>query len=199
MIRSLYTAASGMKANQTFVDNISHNLSNVNTVGYKKSKIEFEDLMYQTLQEPGGQNGDGTRAPVGIQIGLGTKVLATNKLFMQGNLEQTGNNLDVAIEGDGFFQVRLTNGEVAYTRAGAFKISGDGYLTTSQGNIVEPGISISDDVQDLYIDASGRILGTLTAGELPEELGQLELARLVNPAGLRSHGSNLFTLTEASG
>jgi len=199
MIRSLYTAASGMKVNQAYVDNISNNLSNVNTVGFKKSKIEFEDLMYQTMKEPGSENGDGTKAPVGVQIGLGARVVAADKQFMQGNMEQTGNPLDAAIQGDGFFQVRLTNGEIGYTRAGDFKLSGDGYMCTNEGKILEPGIVIPEGVQDLYIDGDGRVMGTTQSGALPEEFGKLELARFINPAGLRAQGGNLYTQTEASG
>jgi flagellar basal-body rod protein FlgG len=199
MIRSLYTAASGMKANQSFVDNISNNLSNVNTVGFKKSQIQFEDLMYQTMQEPGTENGDGTKAPSGVQIGLGTRVVATNKMFVQGNLTQTGNPLDLAVQGDGFFQIRQANGETAYTRAGDFNLSADGYLCTAQGNLVEPGIVVPEGSQDMYISGDGRVMATTTAGQLPEELGQIELARFINPAGLRSQGGNLYVQTEASG
>lgn len=199
MIRSLYTAASGMKVNQTFVDTISHNLSNVNTVGYKKSKVEFEDLLYQTNQEPGGDNGDGTISPVGIQVGLGARVVATNRIFLQGSVEQTGNPLDVAIEGEGFFQVRLPSGEMGYTRSGSLKLSGDGYLVTSQGYLLEPGIVVPDAAEDMYIDSDGRVMATLQSGDIAEELGQLELARFVNPAGLRAEGGNIFIQTEASG
>lgn len=199
MIRSLYTAATGMKANQTFVDNISHNLANVNTLGFKKGKIEFEDLIYQTLQEPGGETRDGVRAPVGIQIGLGTRVVATNRIFLQGNLEQTGNQTDVAIEGEGFFQVRLPSGEVAYTRSGAFKITSDGYLATSQGYLLEPNIVVPEESKNMTIDPEGRVAVTLRDAELPEEIGQIELARFVNPSGMLALGGNLFTQTEASG
>ena len=199
MIRSLYTAASGMKVNQAFVDNISNNLSNVNTTGFKKSKIEFEDLMYQTMQEPGADNGDGTKSPSGIQLGLGAKVVATNKTFTQGSLEQTGNPLDVAIEGDGFIQVRLPNGETGYTRDGSMKMSSEGYLVTAQGYIIEPGIVVPETAQELSVDAQGRVSATLQSGKLPEELGQIELARFLNPTGLRADGGNIYTQTEASG
>jgi len=199
MIRSLYTAASGMKVNQAYVDNISNNLSNVNTVGFKKTKVEFEDLMYQTLKEPGTENGDGTMAPVGVQIGLGARVSAASKQFLQGNMEQTGNPLDVAIEGDGFFQVRLTSGEIGFTRAGNFNLSSEGYLCTTEGQILEPGIVIPEGVQEMYIDGDGRVMGTVDAGSLPEEFGKLELARFINPAGLRAQGGNIYLQTEASG
>lgn len=199
MIRSLYTAATGMQANQTFVDNVSHNLANVNTVGYKKSKIEFEDLIYQNLREPGATSQEGLQTPTGIQIGLGTRVVSTQRLFLQGNLEQTGNRTDLAIEGEGFFQVRMPNGEISFTRDGAFKISGDGYLVNSQGYLLEPSIAIPDDATELNIDQEGRVSVIMSAGSLPEELGQIELARFINPAGLRALGGNLYAQTEASG
>lgn len=199
MIRSLYTAATGMVANQTYVDNISNNLSNVNTTGFKKQQIEFEDLMYQNLQKPGGELEDGNRAPVGIQIGLGTRVVATNHVFLQGNLQQTGNSTDVAIEGDGFFQVRMPNGEIGYTRTGAFKINAEGYLTTSQGYLLEPSVNIPDDTKSMTISADGLVSVVRTADGLAEEIGQLELARFVNPAGLLAQGGNIYTQSDASG
>lgn len=199
MIRSLYTAATGMKANQTFVDNISHNLSNVNTTGFKKQKIEFEDLIYQNLQKPGGELEDGNRAPVGIQIGLGTRVVATNRMFMQGNLEATGNQTDVAIEGEGFFQVRMPNSEVCYTRNGAFKVNSEGYLTTSQGYMLEPTVNIPDDTKSLTISPTGEIAVVRNDDGTPEIIGQLELARFINPAGLSADGGNIFSQTAASG
>jgi len=199
MLRSLYTAASGMKGNQAFVDNISNNLANVNTIGFKKSVVEFEDLMYQTLKEPGSENGDGTKAPSGVQIGLGTRVVSTNKVFLQGNLEQTGNPYNAAIQGDGFFQVRMTNGEIGYTRSGNFQLSADGYLCTSQGQIVEPGIVVPEGAQDFSISPDGVVSATLQTGAQPEELGKIELARFINPSGLRAQGGNVLTQTVASG
>jgi len=188
-----------MKANQTFVDNISHNLSNVNTTGFKKQKIEFEDLIYQNLQKPGGELEDGNRTPVGIQIGLGTRVVATNRMFMQGNLEATGNQTDVAIEGEGFFQVRMPNSEVCYTRNGAFKVNSEGYLTTSQGYMLEPSVNIPDDTKSLTISPTGEIAVVRTDDGTPEIIGQLELARFINPAGLSADGGNIFSQTAASG
>lgn len=199
MLRSLYTAASGMKVNQAYVDNISNNLSNVNTVGFKKSKMEFEDLMYQTIKEPGSENGDGTRAPVGIQIGLGSRVTSTSKIFIQGSLELTGRELDAAITGDGFFQVRLPSGEIGYTRTGAFKLNAEGYLTTSNGELLEPNIVIPDGASDISISSDGTISGILVTGGDQEDLGTIELARFINPSGLRSLGGNIFTQTDASG
>ncbi len=199
MIRSLYTAATGMKANQSYVDNISHNLSNVNTVGFKKQQIEFEDLMYQNLQKPGGELSDGNRDPVGVQVGLGTRVVATSHIFLQGNMTSTGNDKDMAIEGEGFFQVRLPSGEIGYTRNGTFKLNSEGYLTTSQGYLLEPPVSVPENVVSLSVSASGEItVDTSGEGDM-ESVGQLELARFINPAGLLSEGGNIFTQNEASG
>jgi flagellar basal-body rod protein FlgG len=199
MLRSLYTAATGMKANQTYVDNIAHNLSNVNTTGYKKSKIEFEDLIYQNLQLPGSENADGIRRPVGIQVGLGSRVLANQKIFTQGNFQQTGNPFDFAINGDGFFQIRLPTGETAYTRSGSFKVSDEGYLTTSQGYLVEPSVVMPDDMEEITVSESGLIAMRRVGEAAFEEVGQFELARFVNPAGLQAMGGNLYRESEASG
>jgi len=188
-----------MKANQTYVDNISHNLSNVNTVGFKKSKVEFEDLIYQNLTAPGTENADGVRRPVGVQVGLGTRVIANQKMFMQGNLEQTGNQYDLAIEGNGFFQIRLPNGETGYTRNGAFKVSDEGYLTTSQGYLMEPNIVVPEDMEEFTIDPNGVVMVREMGQEVADEIGRIEMARFINPAGLLSLGGNLYGATEASG
>ncbi|MCL2282335.1 MAG: flagellar basal-body rod protein FlgG [Fibromonadales bacterium] len=199
MIRSLYTAATGMKANQTYVDTIAHNLSNVNTLGYKKQKIEFEDLIYQSLQRPGGELEDGNRTPVGIEVGLGSRVIATSRSFMQGNLEQTGNETDVAISGNGFFQIRLPDGEIGYTRNGAFKINEEGYLTTSQGYLLDPPVSIPDDAVSIVISDTGLITCDRPGRTNSDDLGQFELARFINPAGLSADGGSIYRQTEASG
>jgi flagellar basal-body rod protein FlgG len=199
MIRSLYTAATGMKGNQTFVDTIAHNLSNVNTIGYKKQQVEFEDLMYQSLQRPGGEMEDGNRAPVGIEVGLGSRVVAINRSFLQGNMEQTGNETDAAIEGTGFFQVRLPDGEIGYTRNGAFKKNDEGYLTTSQGYFLDPPINIPDDGEQLTISVSGEVACTRPGQTSPEILGQIELARFINPAGLIADGGSIYRQSDASG
>jgi len=199
MIRSLYTAATGMKSNQTYVDNIAHNLSNVNTTGYKKQKIEFEDLIYQKLQRPGGEKEDGNREPVGIEVGLGTRIVAISKIFMQGNLETTGNEYDAAIEGIGFFQVRLPDGEIGYTRNGAFKRNDEGYLTTSQGYLLDPAINIPDDASYLSISQSGEVSAYRLGSTTAETLGQIEFARFINPTGLLSEGSSIYRQSDASG
>ncbi|MDR3001670.1 MAG: flagellar basal-body rod protein FlgG [Fibromonadaceae bacterium] len=199
MIRSLYTAATGMKGNQTYVDTIAHNLSNVNTLGYKKQKVEFEDLIYQNLQRPGGELEDGNRAPVGIEVGLGSRVVAINRSFAQGNLEQTGNQTDAAIVGNGFFQVRLPDGEIGYTRNGAFKINDEGYLTTSQGYLLDPPINIPDDALYIVIAENGEVTCERPGRSGSESLGQFELARFINPAGLSADGGSIYRQTDASG
>jgi flagellar basal-body rod protein FlgG len=199
MIRSLYTAATGMKGNQTFIDTIAHNLSNVNTLGYKKQQVEFEDLIYQSLQRPGGEMEDGNRAPVGIEIGLGTRVVATNRAFLQGNMEQTGNDLDAAIQGEGFFQVRLPDGEIGYTRNGAFKRNDEGYLTTSQGYLLDPPINIPSDATYKVISESGEVTCERQGNSNSETLGQIELARFINPAGLTADGGTIYRQSDASG
>jgi flagellar basal-body rod protein FlgG len=198
MIRSLYTAATGMKANQTFVDTIAHNLSNVNTYGYKKQQVEFEDLIYQNLQRPGGEMEDGNRTPVGIEVGLGSRVVAISRAFLQGNLEQTGNETDAAIQGHGFFQVRLPDGEIGYTRNGAFTLNDEGYLTTVQGYLLDPPINIPDDKIYLVISTAGEVTCE-RQGQKSEFLGQIELARFINPAGLSADGGTIFRQTDASG
>ena len=200
MIRSLYTAATGMKANQLYVDNISHNLSNVNTVGFKKSKIEFEDLIYQNLIEPGGENNDGAKRPTGLQIGLGVRSISNKKLFLQGAPQPTGNKSDLAISGSGFFQVRLPNGEVGYTRNGSFTVTDEGFLATSSGYLLEPPINIPSEATDGFqVSETGIVTASLGEGEVPEEVGQIELARFINASGLKAEGGNLFTISEASG
>lgn len=198
MMRSLYTAASGMKANQLYVDNISNNLSNVNTAGFKKSRVDFEDLMYQTLEEPGMMNADGMGKPTGKQIGLGVAVVGTQKMFHQGEMTQTSNSLDLAIQGDGFFQIRMPSGEMGYTRNGGFQINGEGYLTSAQGMYLEPGIQIPVGFNELTVGTDGTVASVDLEGNV-EEIGQIELARFVNPAGLKSLGGNLFAANPAAG
>ncbi len=199
MIRSLYTAATGMKGNQTFVDTIAHNLSNVNTLGYKKQQVEFEDLIYQSLQRPGGELEDGNRAPVGIEVGLGARVVAITRAFLQGNLEQTGNETDVAIQGHGFFQVRLPDGEIGYTRNGAFKRNDEGNLTTSQGYLLDPPINIPDDATYVVISEAGEVTCERPGHSGSVTLGQIELARFINPAGLTADGGTIYRQSDASG
>ncbi|MFH1760139.1 MAG: flagellar basal-body rod protein FlgG [bacterium] len=201
MIRSIFTAASGMKAQQMYVDNISHNLANVNTTAFKKSRLEFNDLMYQTMIEPGAPTSQATHSPTGLQVGLGVKSIANHKIYSQGSLTQTGSIYGMAIRGQGFFQVMRPDGTIAYTRDGSFKISDDGTLVSSAGFAMEPEIIIPEDAVDnsLQIDDDGIISVLLEGDEVATEIGQLELASFINPAGLKSVGDNLYEETRASG
>ena len=199
MIRSLWTSATGMQAQALNLDVISNNLANVNTSGFKKSRAEFQDLLYETIQPAGTSSSQDTEVPAGIQIGHGTRPSTVLKIFSQGNMENTQNELDLAIEGDGFFQITLPNGETAYTRDGAFKLDSDGRIVNSDGFTMEPEIAIPSDALSISVGLDGTV-SVLQAGEsTPSEIGTIELARFVNPAGLISMGKNLFITSEASG
>jgi flagellar basal-body rod protein FlgG len=199
MIKAMRTAASGMYAQQMNVDTIANNLANVNTTGYKKSKVEFQDVLYSKLRTPGTEVAPGAKVPVGLDVGYGTKPVATQRFFTEGNLQQTGNPLDIAIEGDGFFQVSLPDGDIAYTRDGTFKLSADGQLVTSDGFFLQPGITIPADSESISIGADGLVSAKVAGNSTPQEIGQLELARFINPAGMEAIGHNLFLETSASG
>jgi flagellar basal-body rod protein FlgG len=204
MLRSLYTASSGMKGNQLYMDTISNNLSNVNTTGYKKVRLEFQDLLYQTLEEPGGIHSNGQSKPGGIQVGLGVAPATTQRVFTTGSMLPTGNQTDVAINGDGFFQIRTPNGELRYTREGAFKVSADGYLVNSQGYLLDPPVQLPNASENLAnggvnIGPNGQVLVQRPGQDVFEEVGQLEMARFINPGGLKAVGGNLFAWTEAAG
>jgi len=199
MIRSLWSGATGMIAQQTNLDVISNNLSNVNTSGFKKIRADFEDLLYQIDREPGAPVEPASVVPTGIQVGLGTRVVGTNRLMSAGNLKVTGNQLDVAIEGDGFFQVQLPNGDIAYTRDGAWRLDGEGQIVTSNGYLLEPAVVIPADAVEITISPTGDV-SVLVPGDVnPQNVGQIELARFVNPGGLKAIGKNLFVETAASG
>jgi len=201
MVRSLTTAATGMQAQQFYMDNISNNLSNLHNVGYKRTKVEFQDLMYQAIREPGVRNFEGGMAPSGIEVGLGVRVSSTNRIFEQGSLEMTSNPYDVAISGDGMFQIMLPDGSTAYTRDGTFKVGPDGSLITASGFYVLPQVAIPEGVgADLVtINGDGRISVIMPGDTNTTDIGQFELVRFVNPSGLRSLGGNLFAATDASG
>ncbi len=199
MIRSMYTAATGMKTQQLYMDVISNNLSNVNSNAFKRQKIEFQDLMYETLREPGARNVEGSMAPSGIEVGLGVKTASTQRIFQQGSVKQTGNDLDVAIHGDGFFQVMLPNGEITYTRDGQFQLNSEGTIVTSNGQPLYPEVTIPNGASDITISEDGLIAARLDGDETSTELGQIELARFINPAGLKSIGSSSFLPSDASG
>ncbi len=204
MSRALRTSATGMVAQQLNIDNISNNLANVNTTGFKKAKAEFQDLLYQTIRTAGTSAAQGALVPVEIQIGYGTRVVATQRIFEQGQVTATNNSLDLAVEneginGDGFFQVTLPDGSVGYTRDGAFKLSSEGQIVTSDGFGMEPPISISQDAVSVNISADGTIEVSQSGETEAASVGQIELSKFINPAGLRSIGRNLYLETEASG
>ena len=199
MIRSLFTAATGMQAQQLNVDVISNNIANVNTVGYKRGRADFQDLLYQTLKAPGMPSAEGTQIPSGIQVGLGVKPVAVQKLFTQGDFSTTNNDLDLVIEGDGFFQLTMPDGTTTYTRAGAFKLDKDGRIVNSDGLPLEPGISIPSDTTKVTVGTDGRVTVLQAGNTTPVEIGTIEIARFINPAGLPALGKNLFQATDSSG
>ena len=198
MQRSLFTGATGMEAQQLNLDVIANNIANVNTTSFKRSRTDFQDLLYQTIRAPGAVSAQGLEVPSGIQIGHGVGVAAVTKLFLQGSFIETANALDVAIEGDGFFQITLPDGEIAYGRDGAFELSRDGIIVTPDGMPIEPELTIPEDAIDVAIGLDGTVSVTLSDGTT-DELGQIELARFINPAGLLSQGRNLYRESEASG
>lgn len=199
MIRSLWTAASGMQAQTANIDVISNNLANVNTAGFKRSKTDFQDLLYETMRPPGVSSAGDSQVPTGIQIGHGTRLVATQKIFIQGDFQHTENDLDMAIEGQGFFQIVQANGDIAYSRAGNFKIDSEGRLVTPDGLLMEPEITIPTDALAVSIGTDG-VVSVLQPGQAaPSEVGTIQLANFVNPAGLQNIGRNLFLQTAASG
>ncbi len=197
MMRSLWTAATGMIAQQMNIDVVAHNLANVNTTGFKKSRAEFEDLMYQNTRIAGSVTEGDNRLPVGIQVGMGVRPNTVHKFFTQGDYQNSGNPLDLAIEGDGFFQV-IVNGEEAYTRAGAFKLNQDGTVMTANGYILQPEFTVPVDTKYIVVTENGHITAI---GGNSEELasGDIPLYTFINPAGLEARGRNLYYPSEASG
>ena len=199
MIRALYSAGSGMTAQQMNVDNIAHNLANANTTGFKMRRTEFQDLLYQNFIQPGAAAGSQTIVPTGLQLGLGTRPAANEIIFTQGNFMLTDNPLDLVIEGRGLFQIRLPSGELAYSRAGTFHMDRDGNLVTPNGDPLEPQITIPPEAKSVTIASDGTV-SYLQPGETAAQLaGQIQLALFANPAGLNNIGRNLFTATDASG
>jgi len=199
MIKAMRTAASGMYAQQLNVDTIANNLANVNTTGYKKSKVEFQDVLYQRLRAAGAESAAGTSVAVGLDVGYGVKPVATQRSFGEGNLQQTGNPLDISVEGTGFFQILLPNGETAYSRDGAFKLSADGQIVTTDGFFLQPNITIPAESEMVNISPDGIVSVKVTGDSEPQEVGQLELAKFVNPSGMEAIGHNMFVETSASG
>jgi flagellar basal-body rod protein FlgG len=199
MIRSLWTAASGMQAQTTNIDVIANNLSNVSTAGFKRSRAEFQDLLYETMRPPGVASAGDSTVPTGIQIGHGTRTVSTQKLFIQGDFQHTENDLDMAIEGQGFFQITQPNGDIAYSRAGNFKIDSDGRIVTADGYLIEPEITIPTDTLSVSIGTDGTVSVMQPGQTQPTDVGNVQTARFVNPAGLEAVGRSLFMPTEASG
>jgi flagellar basal-body rod protein FlgG len=199
MLRALHTAATGSQSQQFNIDIIANNVANVNTTGYKKARAEFEDLLSQTYSAAGSVGAQGTTDPVGIQVGLGVQVSATQRIFLPGSIQQTGNPLDLAIQGDGFFQVQTDSGTVAYTRDGSFKRDANGTMVTSDGYPVQPNITIPSDATEIVIGLNGTVSVRQAGSNTLNQVGQLQLARFSNPAGMESIGRNLFEETPASG
>lgn len=199
MIRSLWTGTTGMHSQQLNIDVIANNLANVSTTGFKKSKADFQDLLYQTMKVPGSQSSADTESPTGILIGLGVKPAAVSKIFTQGDLIQTENELDVAIEGEGFLQIEMPNGNTGYTRSGALKRDSNGRLTNSDGNPILPAVTIPDGARQITISETGLVSAILGDDAESTQVGEIELATFTNNGGLSAIGKNLFVETAASG
>ncbi len=199
MLRSLYSATSGMLAQQTHIDTTSNNIANVNTTGFKKSRADFNDLFYQAMQYAGTNTSNTTLSPDGMEVGLGVRPSAITKMFSQGSPKETENNLDVAITGKGFFQVQLPDGTTAYTRSGNFKLDEQGNLVTSEGYLLIPQITLPEDTTQVNIGVDGTVSVAQGLQTTSNVIGQITLANFVNPAGLHSMGDNLFSITNASG
>ena len=199
MIRSLWIAKTGMEGQQAKLDAISNNLANVGTNGFKRGGVLFEDLMYQNLRPAGAATSEQTQLPTGLQVGLGVKVAASVRNFSQGSLQQTGNALDLAVKGNGFFQVQMPDGTTAYTRDGAFQLDATGAVVTSAGYTVLPGITVPAGASSVNVAEDGTVTASVGGQVAPQTLGQLQLASFINPAGLESKGGNLYGETSASG
>jgi len=199
MIKAMSTAATGMVAQQTNIDNIANNLANVNTTGFKKGRVEFQDILYQNFRRAGTATAIGTTVPVSLDVGYGTRPVATTREFSPGSVTLTQNPTDLAIAGNGFFQVRMPDGTTGYTRDGSFKLSADGQVVTADGFVVTPEITVPQDATDLAVGIDGQVNVLVVGSDTPQQIGQVELARFVNPAGLSAVGHNLYLETVASG
>lgn len=199
MIRSLWIAKTGLEAQQTQMDVISNNLANVSTTGFKRSRAVFEDLLYQNLRQPGAQSSQQTQIPSGLQIGTGVRPIATERIHTQGNLQQTGNQFDLAIQGNGFFQILLPDGNTAYTRDGSFQSDSQGQLVTASGYVVQPAITLPANVTSVTVGLDGVVSVTQSGVAAPVQVGSIQLATFINPAGLESMGQNLYLETASSG
>ena len=199
MIRALYSAASGMNAQQLNVDNIANNLANANTAGYKTRRAQFQDLLYQNMVQPGASAGQQTTVPTGLQLGLGTRAASNEIIFTQGNFTQTDNPLDIVIQGNGFFQVLRQTGDLAYTRDGSFQVDKNGNVVTASGDQLQPQITIPPNAQSVTIAPDGTVSYLLPGQSAAQKAGQIQIASFQNPAGLNSIGRNLYQPTDASG
>jgi flagellar basal-body rod protein FlgG len=199
MIRSLYIAKTGLEAQQTNLDVVTNNLANVSTNGFKKSRAVFEDLLYQNVRQPGAQSSQQTQLPSGLQIGTGVRAVATERLHTQGNPQQTGNSKDVMINGSGFFQVLMPDGTTAYTRDGSFQTDNTGPLVTSSGYVLQPPITVPSNALTMTVGRDGTVSVTTPGTVAPTQIGSIQVANFVNPAGLESLGENLYAETGSSG
>jgi flagellar basal-body rod protein FlgG len=199
MIRALYSAASGMKAQQMNVDNIANNLANASTTGYKMRRAQFQDLMYQSMVQPGSAAGQQTVVPTGLQLGLGTRASSNEIVFTQGSFSETDNPLDMVIQGNGFFQVTLPSGDLAYTRSGTFQLDKNGNIVTSSGDPLSPQITIPPQAQNIMVATDGTVSYSMPNQTASQQAGQITLANFQNPAGMNSLGQSLYSPTDASG
>lgn len=199
MMRSLWISKTGMEAQQTQLDHISHNLANSSTNGYKRSHAVFEDLMYQNLRQAGASSSEQTTLPTGLQVGLGVRPVATARQFAQGSLQQSTNPLDLAIQGNGFFQIQMPDGTTGYSRDGAFQVDAQGQIVTNNGYVLQPGIVIPANTLSVSIAADGTVNANIPGQVAPQTLGQIQLAAFINPAGLEPRGQNIYAETAASG
>jgi flagellar basal-body rod protein FlgG len=199
MIRALFSAASGMNAQQTNVENIANNIANANTAGFKARRAQFQDLLYQNMIQPGAAATQQTVVPTGLQLGLGTRAVSNEVIFTQGDFSQTDNPLDVVIQGNGFFQVLQPSGQTAYTKAGTFHMNNTGQITDPSGNLLDPPITVPQNALSITIGSDGTVSYTLPGQSAAQQAGQIQLANFPNPSGLNSIGQNLFQQTDASG
>lgn len=199
MMRSLWISKTGMEAQQMQLDHISNNLANVSTSGYKRTHAQFEDLIYQNLRQSGAPQTEQTTLPTGLQVGLGVRPVASSRTFTQGNLQQSDNALDIAILGDGFFQIQRADGTTAYSRDGQFKLDANGLMVTNNGDTLLPGITVPPNARQITIGQDGTVSALVAGATAPQTLGQLQLANFINPNGLQAQGGNLFIETAASG
>jgi len=199
MLRALHTAATGMEAQQLNIDTIAHNLANINTSGFKTRRVQFHDLVYQNIRQAGVSNTATTEIPVGLQVGLGVRPVSTEMIFNQGDYMETKNPLDMVIQGNGFFQIRRPDGQIAYTRNGNFHRNSEGLVVTSEGDMLDPQITIPEDQTSITVGADGTISVTTAGQSAPQQVGRIELAIFQNPSGLESLGDSLLAQTQASG